>query len=99
MELIEQIIDEAKASNVTLYIKAGRLAFIAEQGGFPSALRAKISEHKKGIISALLAAQGISLQTSTEPFALLTEGERAAVAGEYEDAYPMSALQAGMVFH
>ncbi len=34
-----------------------------------------------------------------EPFALLTEEERAALGGEYEDAYPMSALQAGMVFH
>ena len=36
---------------------------------------------------------------ATEPFALLTEEERAALGDEYEDAYPMSALQAGMVFH
>ena len=34
-----------------------------------------------------------------EPFALLTDDERAALADDYEDAYPMSALQAGMVFH
>ena len=34
-----------------------------------------------------------------EPFALLTEEERAALGNEYEDAYPMSALQMGMVFH
>src|SRR5256714_3321287 len=34
-----------------------------------------------------------------EPFALLTEEERDALAGDYEDAYPMSALQMGMVFH
>ncbi len=35
-----------------------------------------------------------------EPFALLTEQERSELGdGRYEDAYPMSALQAGMVFH
>src|SRR5688572_3826741 len=35
-----------------------------------------------------------------ESFALLMEEERAwAVEQDYEDAYPMSALQAGMVFH
>ncbi|HLM54983.1 MAG TPA: amino acid adenylation domain-containing protein, partial [Pyrinomonadaceae bacterium] len=34
-----------------------------------------------------------------EPFGLLTDEERASLAGDYEDAYPMSALQAGMVFH
>src|SRR6185295_5176541 len=34
-----------------------------------------------------------------EPFALLTDEERAALGDVYEDAYPMSALQAGMVFH
>jgi aryl carrier-like protein len=35
-----------------------------------------------------------------ERFALLTEEERAGVDREqYEDAYPLSALQAGMVFH
>ncbi len=34
-----------------------------------------------------------------EPFALLTDEERASLVGDYEDAYPMSALQAGMVFH
>ncbi len=34
-----------------------------------------------------------------EPFGLLTEAERVMVGEGYEDAYPMSALQAGMVFH
>ena len=34
-----------------------------------------------------------------EPFALLTDEERNALGDDYEDAYPMSALQAGMVFH
>src|SRR5262249_30723479 len=34
-----------------------------------------------------------------EPFALLTDEERGELGDEYEDAYPMSALQTGMVFH
>ncbi|WP_193343375.1 non-ribosomal peptide synthetase, partial [Pseudoalteromonas luteoviolacea] len=33
------------------------------------------------------------------PFALLTAQEREDISAEYEDGYPMSALQAGMVFH
>src|SRR5258708_24918968 len=34
-----------------------------------------------------------------EPFALLTEDERKELGEGYEDAYPMSTLQSGMVFH
>ena len=34
-----------------------------------------------------------------EPFALLTQQERDELGDGYEDAYPMSTLQAGMVFH
>jgi amino acid adenylation domain-containing protein len=52
---------------------------------------------------ALLARQaregGTAEESELEPFALLTEEERGALGDEYEDAYPMSALQAGMVFH
>ncbi|HLM55885.1 MAG TPA: amino acid adenylation domain-containing protein, partial [Pyrinomonadaceae bacterium] len=53
---------------------------------------------------ALLALQARDASPATEgprlePFALLTDEERASLAGDYEDAYPMSALQAGMVFH
>ena len=50
-----------------------------------------IKRHKDQLVAVLKAQI---------PFALLTEAERSAVdEGDYEDAYPMSALQAGMVFH
>src|ERR1051325_8574484 len=98
MTLIEQIISEAKASNISLYIKDDQLAFIAEQGGFPSELKAKISKYKKDIIIALLSMQESSLRTDIVPFALLTDHERAAFEDRYEDAYPMSTLQAGVGF-
>ena len=53
---------------------------------------------------ALLAAQARAVESegaALEPFALLTEAERAELADSYiyEDAYPMSTLQTGMVFH
>src|SRR5438270_13840933 len=99
MSHIEQILGEAKANNITLYIKDGQLAFIAEQGGFPSELKAKISSNKQDIISALLSMQESTSDAGTGPFALLTDEERDSLGDVYEDAYPMSALQMGMVFH
>jgi aryl carrier-like protein len=53
---------------------------------------------------ALLAAQAGAVESEAvalEPFALLTEAERAELSESYiyEDAYPMSSLQTGMVFH
>ncbi len=98
MNMIEEILGEAKASNVTLYIKEGQLAFIAEQGSFPSDLKAKIGKYKIDIISAL-AMQEVSVETDMVAFALLSDDERGSLGEGYEDAYPMSALQAGMVFH
>ena len=52
----------------------------------------------------LLAAQARAVESegaALEPFVLLTEAERAELADSYiyEDAYPMSTLQTGMVFH
>src|SRR6185295_13152692 len=99
MSFIEQIIGEAKANNITLYIKDGQLAFIAEGGGFPGELKARISRNKQEIISALLSMQESPSQVGMGPFALLTEEERDSLGEVYEDAYPMSSLQMGMVFH
>src|SRR5207302_1076388 len=52
---------------------------------------------------ALLAGQARAVESegaALEPFALLTEAERSGLEQDvYEDAYPMSTLQTGMVFH
>ncbi len=98
MNFIQQIINEAKDNDVVLYVNNDQLAFIARQDRFPKELKAKISKHKREIIT-LLSTQESSLRTDMAPFALLTEEERMTLGGDYEDAYPMSALQAGMVFH
>ncbi len=54
-------------------------------------------------IGQLATQAQISLNTAEttelKPFALLTDGERLNFGDQYEDAYPMSTLQAGMVFH
>ena len=46
-----------------------------------------------------LAAQARAPEMELQPFGLLTVEERESVADNWQDAYPMSALQAGMVFH
>src|SRR5882724_211101 len=99
MSIIEQIIVEAKANNILLYIKDGQLAFIAEQGSFPGDLKARISAHNKEIVNSLLSMHAASVHPETAPFSLLTEEERRIVGEDCEDAYPLSALQAGMTFH
>src|SRR6185369_5745115 len=100
---VQQIINEANASGIVLYIKDGQLAFIAEHGSFPSDLKAKISKHKNDILIALLATEEAASEKAIAPFALLTDSERATLGDGYEDVYedvyPMSALQTGMVFH
>ncbi|HLM54863.1 MAG TPA: amino acid adenylation domain-containing protein, partial [Pyrinomonadaceae bacterium] len=60
-----------------------------------------IFQHQTVAQLARQAGQGAAAPNEPElgRFALLTEEERAALGDIYEDAYPMSALQSGMVFH
>src|SRR6185503_16427327 len=60
-----------------------------------------IFQHQTGAQLALHARQASAAfdAPQLEPFALLTDEERDSLGDEYEDAYPMSALQSGMVFH
>ena len=59
-----------------------------------------IFQHQTVAQLAEQARQGVSgEEAELEPFALLTDEERNALGDVYEDAYPMSALQSGMVFH
>ena len=54
-------------------------------------------------VEHLAAQAGVSAPVATAPalqaFGLLTDEEKSGLTEAYEDAYPMSALQAGMVFH
>jgi amino acid adenylation domain-containing protein len=46
-----------------------------------------------------LGEANISESTLTEPFSLVAEADRTRLPGDVEDAYPLSLLQAGMLFH
>jgi amino acid adenylation domain-containing protein len=59
-----------------------------------------IFQHQTVALLARQAREGAADEVARpEPFALLTAEEREVLAEGYEDAYPMSALQVGMVFH
>jgi hypothetical protein len=49
----EQIIDEALANDVVLYLKEGRLAYTASNKSLPDSLKRKIDEHKGSVIEYL----------------------------------------------
>ena len=100
MSVAHEIIREAKKSDIVLYVENGKLAFVAKHGGFPQKLKESISSHKNEIISALLSSDNpVEDTVDVEPFSLIKPEERPGLMERYEDAYPLSALQAGMVFH
>jgi len=53
MMMVSNILKEALAAGVTLYVEDGRLKFTAPKGGFPDELRAKIVQHKAEIVALL----------------------------------------------
>ncbi|MER8061036.1 MULTISPECIES: amino acid adenylation domain-containing protein [unclassified Streptomyces] len=54
----------------------------------------------RGLAEAVAHDAGTAQATpSYEPFSLLTEADRAALPDGLDDAYPMTRLQAGMLFH
>ncbi|MFJ6664809.1 amino acid adenylation domain-containing protein [Streptomyces sp. NPDC091383] len=54
----------------------------------------------RGLAEAVAHDTGTAQATpSYEPFSLLTEADRAALPDGLDDAYPMTRLQAGMLFH
>ncbi|KZN53060.1 hypothetical protein N474_22255, partial [Pseudoalteromonas luteoviolacea CPMOR-2] len=54
MKLVNEILKEAEANKITLYVKNGKLAYLSESGGFPEELKSKIAKHKEIIISTLV---------------------------------------------
>ncbi|MGZ4954748.1 MAG: amino acid adenylation domain-containing protein, partial [Methylobacter sp.] len=57
--------------------------------------------YRHGTIRGLATLSGASAMpvVTQSPFALITEHDRALLPGAVEDAYPLSTLQAGMIFH
>ncbi|KZN57973.1 hypothetical protein N474_25625, partial [Pseudoalteromonas luteoviolacea CPMOR-2] len=99
MEHIKTIIKKARDKNVVLYLKDGALAYSAEAGAFTAELKSLVINNKAEIIAYLKGENDADERLDIAPFSLLDEGEVTQFEGRYEDAYPMSALQKGMVFH
>ncbi|WP_158501869.1 non-ribosomal peptide synthetase, partial [Vitiosangium sp. GDMCC 1.1324] len=60
---------------------------------------AEMFEHQTVRALALALRRGGEESTRTEPFSLLSAADRAALPEGLSDAYPLSMLQAGFVFH
>src|SRR5918992_5431666 len=91
MNPINDLLDVLHSKGVRLDLnRDGNLRIRGDRRHLDDLLIEDIRKYKEQLIEALIA------QT---PFALLTEAERTWLGDGYEDAYPMSVLQAGMVFH
>src|SRR5258708_1910170 len=95
MKSVNDLLDELDRSGIRLGLNAdGGLRIRGDKGRLNDALMNQMRKYREQLIDILKASL---------PFALLTVEEREEMSEErracYEDAYPMSALQAGMVFH
>ena len=53
MSGVEQLVGEALAHNVVLYLKDDRLAYVASGGSFPEALKREIAQNKDELAAYL----------------------------------------------
>ncbi len=91
MSAINELLDVLSSKGIKLGVSAdGGLRIRGDKKHLDDLLIEDIRQHKEQLVAIL--------QTGL-PFALLTDDERARLGDGYEDAYPMSAMQSGMVFH
>src|SRR2546423_2344079 len=91
MSAINELLDVLSSKGIKLGVNAdGGLRIRGDKKHLYDLLIEDIRQHKEQLVAILQAGL---------PFALLTDDERARLGNGYEDAYPMSALQSGMVFH
>ena len=55
--LARELIELSKEHGVVLYVKNGKLNFVAEAGAFPEDLKQKLRENKEDILSYLIAQE------------------------------------------
>jgi amino acid adenylation domain-containing protein/non-ribosomal peptide synthase protein (TIGR01720 family) len=82
-----------------LFEKQTVAALAAEPDGVESAAAAAPAQVAFGEAAAPVAGSPRTGEASLAPFALLSAGDRARLPGGLEDAYPVTRLQAGMLFH
>ncbi len=91
MNAVNNLLDALGKNGIRLGVNVdGNLRIRGDKNHLNDSLIEDIRKHKEQLVAVLKASL---------PFALLSEKERGSLGEGYEDAYPMSALQTGMVFH
>jgi amino acid adenylation domain-containing protein len=84
-------------------IRSLQVVALARQRGLHFSLQ-QLFQHQTVATLAAAAQQGetqpeVRRETSSEPFSLINPGDRAKLPEGVEDAYPLTMLQAGMLYH
>ncbi len=80
-------------------IRSVRVAALARERGLDLSLPQLFQHQTIAELAAALAAQSPAVQAPAAPFSLVSAEDRGLLPADVEDAYPLTRLQAGMLFH
>ncbi|MFL6332078.1 MAG: amino acid adenylation domain-containing protein [Pyrinomonadaceae bacterium] len=94
--IIEQLLSELRRRDIRIWAEGDRLKYEAPSGALTDDLLGLLRLHKEDILKS--AAADVTAARGGA-FSLVSDEDRQKLPPDLEDAYPLSMLQAGMVFH
>src|SRR5262245_23727899 len=94
--MIEQLLSELRRRDIRIWAEGDRLKYEAPSGALTEDLLGLLRLHKEDILKS--AAADVTAARGGA-FSLVSDEDRQKLPPDLEDAYPLSMLQAGMVFH